>query len=136
MEASAAIGQLGSMSRSSKLANEGTFARWVQDIRHAKRLSQEEFAEALGVSRTSVASWETGAGYARQKQHERLRAMALAAGLPTAPHLSNDEEGASAPSSSTEGTLLRLFRQLGAAEQVKVVAQVAELLVREAHKTS
>ena len=39
------------------------FAYKLQELRKGKGLSQEEFAELLGVSRQSVSKWESGRGY-------------------------------------------------------------------------
>jgi transcriptional regulator with XRE-family HTH domain len=40
-----------------------SFADNLQSIRKEKHLSQEEFAERIGVSRQAVSKWEQGSGY-------------------------------------------------------------------------
>ncbi len=37
----------------------------IKDLRTAKKMPQREFAAALGVDRTTVAKWETGAALPR-----------------------------------------------------------------------
>lgn len=37
----------------------------IKDLRTAKKMTQREFAAALGVDRTTVAKWETGAALPR-----------------------------------------------------------------------
>ena len=39
------------------------FAYKLQELRKGSGMSQEEFAELLGVSRQSVSKWESGKGY-------------------------------------------------------------------------
>lgn len=38
----------------------------IQRARHRKRMTQEQLAEALGVSRVTVARWETGDMFPQQ----------------------------------------------------------------------
>lgn len=135
MVSHAIMEQTEGMGSSTKLAETGTFARWVQDIRNAKRMTQEQFAEALRVSRATVAKWETGAGFARQKQNDALRVMAASVGIPASPHLSPSdlrENEAGAAFGSTEHQLLKLFRQLAPEDQVNTIVHAANLLVRRA----
>lgn len=39
------------------------FNEKIQDLRHKKGLSQEQMADFIGVSRQSVAKWESGNNY-------------------------------------------------------------------------
>ena len=40
-----------------------SFGENLQEVRRKNRLSQEELAEMLGVSRQAVSKWELGEGY-------------------------------------------------------------------------
>lgn len=64
------------------------FNQKLQKLRKEKRLTQEELAEALFVSRTAVSKWESGRGYPNL---ESLKAMAMFFGVTIDELLSGDE---------------------------------------------
>lgn len=39
------------------------FSKKIQELRNKNKLTQEQFAEKLYVSRTAVSKWESGKGY-------------------------------------------------------------------------
>lgn len=64
------------------------FNEKLQELRKAKKLTQEELAEALYVSRTAVSKWESGRGY---PNIESLKAIGKFFGISIDELLSGDE---------------------------------------------
>ena len=89
----------------------------LRRLRRARGLTQEDLAEATGVSRSAVAQWETG----RAGHLSRLRQIAEALDVPVRelrrPGSDPIPFSAGAPSRE-EGELLRNFRSLDAQDQV------------------
>jgi len=87
----------------------------IRDIRRQRGITQEDLAEAVGVSRSAVAQWETGrAGQVTGN----LTRVADVLGVHVAVLLGANPRGAP-PSklSGDEMALVRLYREMGAADR-------------------
>ncbi|MBN9510727.1 MAG: helix-turn-helix transcriptional regulator [Alphaproteobacteria bacterium] len=97
--------------------------------RRARGLTQAELAEAVGVSRSAVAQWETErAGQVRGN----LTRIAAALGV-SVQHLLGGEE-AEAAENATELALLRLYRELGEEDRA-LLLRTARRLTRAGRET-
>lgn len=113
------------MAGKSKLGGLETVGRWVQDIRHAKRQTQEAFAEVLGVSRQTVAKWETGKAEPAFEHSDRLRKLAVEAGVPPF-HGQASRPDEARGEDALEAKLLRIFRMLSREQQLEVMLSASE----------
>jgi transcriptional regulator with XRE-family HTH domain len=91
----------------------------IRDIRRQRGITQEGLAEAVGVSRSAVAQWETGrAG----QVNSNLTRVADVLGVHVAVLLGANPRGAPpAKLSAAEMALVRLFRDLGGKDQQELL---------------
>ena len=100
----------------------------LRRLRRERGLTQEELAQATGVSRSAVAQWESG----RSGLANKLRRIAAALDVPVRDlGRSGEPPGASdeGPRNPEEAELLHHFRHLDAADQVSLVHLIHRLLL-------
>ena len=92
-------------------------------LREVHELKQQDVAKALGVSRSAYANYESGF---RTPDIGTLTKLADFYGISLDELVGHHSAGAAIPElSSSEGTMLRLFRQLSSAGQERLIRQVA-----------
>ncbi len=105
----------------------------IRAVRLTRGLTQAELAEAVGVSRSAVAQWETErAGQIRGN----LTRISAALGVSVQYLLQGDEAtltGGEAPENATELALLRLWRACGEEDRA-ILLRTAARLARAAER--
>ena len=98
----------------------------IRAARHAQGLTQEQLAQAVGVTRSAVAQWETG----RAGQiGSNLARIAKALGTSAAHLLSGEQEAGAAPLPlhSDEMVLLRAYRDCTIEDRALLVRTAVRL---------
>lgn len=84
-----------------------TIAQLIRKIRRDRHLTQEEFADAIGRSRSAIAAWESGT---KEPGREALKLIGKAFDLPLS-YLLGEKRGDNVViCNEPEITLLKLFR--------------------------
>ncbi|WP_048859943.1 helix-turn-helix domain-containing protein [Acidisphaera rubrifaciens] len=100
----------------------------VRDLRHARGMTQSELADAIGVSRSAVAQWESGrAGQATP----HLRRVADVLGVSVDHLLGPEASGAAAVMTGDERALLALYRTAASPDRQLLLLIARRLAARD-----
>ncbi len=107
------------MSQRKEPAGAGRYAERIRAARRAAKVNQQGLADAVGVSRATVAGWETGHS---RPDLDLIPSVCDALGLSL-----NGFFGLGEERSGKENTLLEAFRRLEAGDQQAILYQVSAL---------
>ncbi len=102
-------------------------SRKIKLLRENKKLSQEQFANAIGRSRSLVAAWETGR---KEPGRDALREIAKFLGVSIEYLIDKEQESITIKVNVKEVALLELYRNVGEDTQKSIF----QLLYAIGHK--
>ncbi len=111
------------------MSTPGEIGERIRVARQERRITQEELASAVGVSRSAVAQWETGRSGQITGNLARI-AQVLGVGVEFLMHGSG-HSGLPEATSADEAAMLRLYRDCGP-EDRQILLRTAVRLARKA----